>query len=94
MIWDRYDEGTGRAVLALYRHADPDLLAAAGQNLGRLACPSLVVWGDRDPYLPIRFGQAYAEALPDSRLEAVEGAGHWPWIDDPRVVDRVLDFLD
>lgn len=93
MIWSRWDAGTSRAVLALYRHADPDRLAAAGKDLRRLDCPSLVLWGDRDPYLPKRFADAYTAALPGAALEIVEGAGHWPWIDDPAVVGRVLDFM-
>ena len=93
MIWRHWDSGTQRAVLALYRHADPPRLAAAGRDLGRLACPSLVLWGDRDPYLPVRFGGAYAEALPTSDLEIVSGAGHWPWLDRPEIVDRILEFV-
>ena len=93
MIWDYWNAGTGNAVLALYRHADPDLLAQAGQDLNKLTCPSLVVWGERDPYLPTKFAQAYAAALPNSELDLVAGAGHWPWIDNPTVIDRILNFL-
>jgi pimeloyl-ACP methyl ester carboxylesterase len=93
MIWDYLDQGTKRAVLALYRDADPPRLAAAGSDLSRLACPSLVLWGDRDPYLPTKFASDYARALPNAELEVVAGAGHWPWIDDPTAIDRVLDFL-
>lgn len=93
MIWEGWDAGTQRALLTLYRHADPPRLAQAGRDLGRISCPSLVLWGDRDIYLPTRFAEAYATALPDSRLEILPGVGHWPWIDDPAVVDRVLDFI-
>lgn len=93
MIWDCWDRGTQAALLALYRHADPHRLAVAGGDLSRLTCPSLVLWGDRDIYLPARFAEAYAGALPDAQLELLAGAGHWPWIDDARVVDRVLRFL-
>lgn len=92
-IWSYWDRGTSDALLALYRHADPARLAAAGRDLGRLACPALVVWGDRDLYLPARFGPAYARALPDAELEIVRGAGHWPWIDEPTLVDRVHAFV-
>ncbi len=84
-IWDHWDAGTQRALLQLYRHADPPRLAAAGANLDKLACPSLVLWGDRDIYLPAKFGPAYADALPNADFELIEGAGHWPWIDDPSV---------
>lgn len=93
MIWKHWDHGTQQALLALYRHADPDRLALAGKDLGRLACPSLVLWGDRDIYLPTRFAGRYAAALPDSELEIVSGAGHWPWIDDARCIERIHGFV-
>ncbi|MGC1164842.1 MAG: alpha/beta hydrolase [Solirubrobacterales bacterium] len=93
MIWDHWDKGTRDATLALYRHADPDRLARAGQDLGRLACPALVLWGDRDIYLPTRFAAAYAAALPDAQLRIEAGAGHWPWIERPELVEEILDFL-
>jgi pimeloyl-ACP methyl ester carboxylesterase len=94
MIWSQWDKGTQRAVLDLYRDADPDRLAAAGTDLAELDCPSLVIWGDRDIYLPTKFARAYAEILPNAELDIRHGAGHWPWIDDPSVVDRVLGFLE
>lgn len=81
------------AILRLYRSADPDRLAAAGARLGTLTCPALVVWGLRDRYIPARFGAAYAAALPSSELVELPVAGHWPWIDDPAVIDRVVGFL-
>lgn len=93
MIWSHWDKGTRDATLALYRHADPDRLAFAGQDLSKLTCPSLVLWGDRDPYLPTRFAEAYAATLPSSELEIVPAAGHWPWIDDVRLVDRIHSFV-
>jgi pimeloyl-ACP methyl ester carboxylesterase len=93
MIWDRFDRGTRRALLSLYRDADPERLAAAGAGLARLDCPALVLWGARDPYVGSEWGRRFADALPNARLEVLEGAGHWPWIDDPTVIDRVLDFV-
>jgi pimeloyl-ACP methyl ester carboxylesterase len=93
MVWNHWDKGTRDATLALYRHANPDRLAQAGQGLANLTCPALILWGDRDIYLPTRFGEAYAAALSNSELEIVPGAGHWPWIDDPSVIDRILSFV-
>ena len=93
-IWRHLDHGTNEATLALYRHADPDRLALAGKDLNRLACPALVLWGANDPFIRPRFAEAYAAALPDAQLELVDGAGHWPWIDDARVIDDVLSFIE
>jgi pimeloyl-ACP methyl ester carboxylesterase len=93
MIWRHRDHGTNEATLALYRHANPDRLALAGKDLNCIACPALVLWGANDSFLRPRFAEAYAAALPDAQLELAAAAGHWPWIDDARVIDRVLDFV-
>jgi pimeloyl-ACP methyl ester carboxylesterase len=92
-IWAGRGRGTWPELLELYRSADPDRLAAAGADLGRLACPALVVWGQDDVYLRPEFGRAYAERLPNAELVEVEGAGHYPWLDRPDVIARVVGFL-
>jgi pimeloyl-ACP methyl ester carboxylesterase len=89
-----FDQGTQRAILRLYRSSPPAVLAAAGAHLGRLTMPALVVWGTRDPYLPVRFARAYAAALPDSELLEDDAAGHWPWLDQPQLIERIVGFLD
>jgi pimeloyl-ACP methyl ester carboxylesterase len=93
-MWRYRQRGTGRPTLRLYRSADPELLEAAGSRLGELACPALVVWGTRDRYLPATFARLYAERLPDSELLELPDAGHWPWLDRPDVVERVVGFLE
>ena len=93
MIWRHWDRGTRRAVLQLYRDADPHKLAAAGAELGAISSPALVLWGEREPYLPVEFAHRYAEALPAAELDLRPACGHWPWLDDPSVIDRVLRFL-
>jgi pimeloyl-ACP methyl ester carboxylesterase len=95
LVWSNIrDRVTRRAILALYRSADPPLLAAAGTGLGALDCPALVIWAGGDPYLPARFGPAYAERLPNAELVELPDAGHWSWQDRPDVVERTLSFLD
>ena len=94
MVWSGWDKGMSRAVLGLYRSADPPVLAAMGRRLGEVEAPALIVWGLEDPYIGIEYGRAYAETLPNAELIEVEGAGHWPWIDRPEVVDRVVGFLE
>lgn len=88
-----FDQGTQRAILRLYRSADPDVLARAGKDLGRIGAPALVLWGERDPFLPLSFAEALAARLPAGTSEIASGCGHWPWLDDPAVIDRVTSFL-
>ncbi|MDX6724221.1 MAG: hypothetical protein QOD73_2625 [Solirubrobacteraceae bacterium] len=92
--WPHFDQGTQRAILRLHRSTPEERLAAAGAHLARITCPALVVWGDEDPFVPPRFADAYAAALGgEARTERVAGAGHWPWHEQPDVVDRVARFL-
>jgi pimeloyl-ACP methyl ester carboxylesterase len=88
-----FDQGTQRAILRLYRSSPSSVLAAAGQRLGELDVPSLVVWGTKDPYIPARFAGEYAQALAHAELVQLPDAGHWPWLDRPDAIDRVVDFL-
>ena len=92
-VLDHFDQGTQRAILRLYRSSPPEVLRAAGEGLGELDVPALVVWGQRDPYIPARFGKAYAEAL-DAELLELSDAGHWPWLDRADVIDRVVEFVE
>jgi pimeloyl-ACP methyl ester carboxylesterase len=92
--WPFFDHGTQRAILKLYRSAPSDVLARAGERLGDIRAPALIVWGENDPFLPTRFAHDYASALGgDARVEIIEGAGHWAWLDDPGVVEMVAQFL-
>lgn len=88
-----FDQGTQRAILRLYRSSPPDVLAAAGRDLSRLAMPALVLWGLQDPYIPKRFATEYARALPNSELVELPDAGHWWWLDRPDAIERVAEFL-
>lgn len=52
--------------------------------------PTLLLWGDRDPMIPPAHGIAAHAAIPNSRLELFEGAGHYPFDEDPKRFVRVL----
>lgn len=89
-----FDQGTQRAILRLYRSAPPGVLAAAGERLGALEAPALVVWGERDRFIDAGFADAYARALGGpAEVLRLPGAGHWPWIERPELVERVVGFL-
>lgn len=92
-VLDHFDQGTQRAILRLYRGSPPAALAASGARLGTLSMPALVLWGTADPYIPMAFARAYAQALPQSELVELEGAGHWPWFDRPETIARIAAFL-
>ena len=57
--------------------------------------PFMLIWGARDPIIPVEHGYRAHELVPSSRLEVFERAGHFPHIDDPqRFLDVLIDFID
>jgi pimeloyl-ACP methyl ester carboxylesterase len=52
--------------------------------------PSMIVWGDRDRIIPCEHGREAARAMPGSRFELFEGAGHFPHLDRPIQFSRLL----
>ena len=56
--------------------------------------PILIVWGDQDGIIPVAHAYAAHEAIPGSRLEIIEGAGHFPHVEEPaRFAEIVCDFI-
>ena len=66
--------------------------------LGRLhraaQIPTLIVWGARDPLIPVSHAVAAHEAIPGSRLEIFDGVGHYPHCEAPeRFVEVLVHFI-
>jgi pimeloyl-ACP methyl ester carboxylesterase len=52
--------------------------------------PTMIVWGERDRTIPLRHGRAAHEAIPLSRFETLPRAAHFPHLEDPDGLARVL----
>ena len=65
----------------------PALLALAAydyrERLGEVACPALVVWGDRDRFIGVDSAAEYERAISDSRSVIYPDTGHLPMIERP-----------
>ena len=60
-------------LLALARAVDDEDMAEV--DLAQLDCPTLVVWGDQDPFVSPRLGDQIADTIPGSRLVRLPGTG-------------------
>jgi pimeloyl-ACP methyl ester carboxylesterase len=59
------------------------------------ALPVLIIWGERDPIIPVAHGRAAHAQLPGSRLEVFPDVGHIPQLESPGRFAAVLQrFLD
>jgi proline iminopeptidase len=78
-FWQGVDEAARTAVL---------------DALGKVEAPVLVVTGDLDAVTGVRAGEAVAESFHDGRLRTLNSTGHYPWIDAPGSLTRLIeDFL-
>jgi len=56
--------------------------------------PTLIVWGDEDDIIPVAHAYEAHKAIPDSRLEIFEGAGHFVHVQEPqRFAEILIDFI-
>ncbi len=63
-------------------------------RLDQIAAPTLIVWGEKDRLIPVRYANKFLHEIKGSRLAIVEGAGHTPYFEKPQIFsDTVLEFL-
>jgi pimeloyl-ACP methyl ester carboxylesterase len=53
--------------------------------------PFLIVWGARDPIIPVEHAKNAHQAIPGSHLEIFEGVGHMPQLEAPGPFVAVLE---
>jgi pimeloyl-ACP methyl ester carboxylesterase len=90
-----------RDARAAFVHSLRSIVDPSGQRVSAMdrlylasELPSLIVWGERDPILPVAHGRQAHDEIPHSRLEIIPDAGHFPMLDDPRRFTRILtDFI-
>ncbi|MEA2143610.1 MAG: hypothetical protein QOI64_2040 [Solirubrobacteraceae bacterium] len=95
-LYDDYDRATRCAILHYYRSLeDPDALGRRQAAILRPAdVPALVVWGARDPYVPVSVAGRQTLAFPRARIEVLPGIGHWPLAEAADRTERLVsDFL-
>jgi pimeloyl-ACP methyl ester carboxylesterase len=100
-IWSAYssfaDGKTRQAFLRTLRSV-VDYRGQAVSALNRLhmaaELPTLTIWGDQDQIIPVAHAYAAQAARQGSRLEVLEGVGHFPQVERPtEVVDLIDDFI-
>lgn len=58
--------------------------------IGKLSCPTLLIWGDKDTATPIEDAKAMEAWIGDAGLVVCEGAGHYSFLEQPAKVHGAL----
>jgi pimeloyl-ACP methyl ester carboxylesterase len=63
------------------------------KRLGRIQCPTLLVWGDDDKLVPPAYGEAYRQHIPGAELKLIAKCGHMPMFErEAEFVDIIANF--
>jgi pimeloyl-ACP methyl ester carboxylesterase len=60
-----------------------------------VTAPTLVIWGSDDRTIPIEMGRQLIDGIKGARLEIIEGSGHLPMLERPKVtLPLIRHFLE
>jgi 3-oxoadipate enol-lactonase len=79
-----------------YEHGEideTDVPVLAGDRLGDLDMPTLVVVGDKDRTDIQRAATELTDSIPGAHLEVIQGAAHLPSLEQPRIFNDLLADL-
>lgn len=64
------------------------------ETLTKITSPSLIIWGEHDPVIPIKYAEDFVSTIQDCRFFKMSGCGHTPYVDDPeKFANTVISFL-
>lgn len=83
-----------RSLLRAARAIDPLAGEQTSSRLPGLTVPSLLIWGEEDPVVPLKYGVRLARELPGARLVRLPGVGHLPPEESPgESLSALFEFL-
>ena len=86
-------EGNRSIIFSVLGNSDVGLSSdKEREKLKNLAPPTLIMWGDKDRWVPPEHAYLYKEDIPGSRLIMYDGVGHIPMEEIP--VKSALDAAD
>lgn len=63
-------------------------------KLHTIACPTLIIWGSKDPVIPIQYADNFLTNIKDCRFFRMDNCGHTPYVQDPETFSStVLEFI-
>jgi len=79
-------------LLTLARAVDDEDMAEV--DLGQIDRPTLIVWGDQDPFVGPKLGESLADTIPGSRLVRLPGTGRLVPEEAPETLaGMILEFI-
>ena len=72
----------------------PTYSNSVSTDLKTMGKPALIIWGEKDAQIPLKFAQRLHREIPESRLVIIPGAGHMILFDaSDQVASALADFV-
>ena len=73
---------------------ETNIISKIQNNLAKIACPTLILWGEQDNWFSVKNGEKLHACLPSSRLKIISNCGHDAAAGSPEAVNAaILEFL-
>jgi pimeloyl-ACP methyl ester carboxylesterase len=83
-----------RTFVEFFTHYHVPEVPELGAGLSRIGCPTAIIWGDRDRYIPFATARELAERIPGATLTRLRGGDHYIMEERPdEVTAALLDLL-
>lgn len=77
-----------------FAEADEGYTAEVEPRFGQIRCPTRILWGEDDPWIPLERGKALHMLMPEAEFRTFPATGHLPQLERPAaVVEEALDFF-
>jgi pimeloyl-ACP methyl ester carboxylesterase len=92
---DQWNSELGKEVLFQHiRLMIPSYSNSVSSDLRVLGKPTLIIWGEKDQQIPVRYANRLHREIPNSQLVTVPDASHLILFDAPgAVADALVDFV-
>ena len=72
----------------------PQFVSSIADNLGKITCPTLIIWGQQDRIIPVEHAQVAKNGIPNAELHILDPCGHGPHFERPDEYNKLLmEFL-
>ncbi len=65
-------------------------MVESSRNLRTIDSPTLILWGKKDVFFPIRIAQKLQQDIPNSQLIGIDKAGHFLQEEQPELINQAL----
>jgi pimeloyl-ACP methyl ester carboxylesterase len=83
-----------RAFVDFFANYHVPAVPGLAEGLSEVSCPTAIIWGDRDRYIPFSTARELAERIPNATLTRLKGGDHYIMEERPdEVTSALMDLL-